>query len=95
VDQFASGDYIYRLSPGEPERYEPIPGRGTEYQNVAPVYWPFFGNGGGDLVIGYTGPPGTHGRCTQGPTYRGSPNAACGGGMGTWGHTDLEVWRPL
>eukprot|EP01046_Picozoa_sp_COSAG06_P003212 COSAG06_NODE_122_length_23062_cov_43.568990_3_plen_132_part_00 len=84
-------DYLYRLSPGEPERYEAIPGGDAGYQVASPTYWPTFG-GGEDLSIGHDGPPGgTNGRCDQGRTYRGSPNAACGGKY-NWGHTDLEVW---
>ena len=64
------------------------------YQDTGPTYWPIFGVGF-DLSIGtYSGPPGSPGYCNQGRTYRGSPNAACGG-SGNWGHTDLEVWRPL
>ena len=91
VDRTASSDYLYRLSPGEPERYEPIPGGDAKYQDAAPTYWPTFGYGI-DLFIGYdNGPPGTSGSCDQGTTYRGSRNAACGG-YGNWGHTDLEVW---
>jgi hypothetical protein len=91
VDRTASSDYLYRLSPGEPERYEPIPGGITIYQRVAPTYWPTFGSGW-DLSIGSNGPPGgTHGMCPQGHTYRGGDNAVCGGDS-NWGHTDLEVW---
>ena len=93
-DRTSSSDYLYRLSPGEPERYEPIPGGRTWYQIVGPTRWPWFGSGY-DLFIGYNnGPPGANGYCDQGATYRGSPNAACGGKY-NWGHTDLEVWRPL
>ena len=90
VDHTSSSDYLYRLSPGEPERYETIPGGDTRYQVAKPTYWPTFGDGS-DLFIGYNGPPGTDGYCDQGQTYRGSPNAACGGER-NWGHTDLEVW---
>jgi hypothetical protein len=95
-DRTSSSDYLYRLSPGEPERYEPIPGGAAEYQVVYPTSWPIFGSyhpfgGGYDLSIGSYGPPGTNGDCYQGFTYRGSPNAACGGYQ-NWGHTDLEVW---
>jgi len=94
LDRTSSSDYLYRLSPGEPERYETIPGGNTAYQYVYPTAWPLFGLN--DLTIGYNnGPPGTNGYCDQGTTYRGSPNAACGGDIGTWGHTDLEVWRLL
>ena len=92
TDRTASSDYLYRLSPGEPERYEPIPGGNTIYQEASPTSWPYFG-GTGDLRIGYDGPPGgTHGYCNQGGTYRGSNNEACGGYQ-NWGHTDLEVWK--
>jgi hypothetical protein len=89
-DQTASSDYLYRLSPGEPERYETIAGGDAYYQQAVPTYWPYFG---GDLSIGFNGPPGAHGYCNQGVTYRGSANAACGG-YNNWDHTDLEVWRP-
>jgi hypothetical protein len=91
TDHTSSSDYLYRLSPGEPERYETIPGGDTRYQRIDPTLWPVFGFSG-DLTIGYgNGPPGPGGWCNQGHTYRGSPNAACGGD-GNWGHTDLEVW---
>ena len=89
-DRTSSSDYLYRLSPGEPERYEPIPGGITRYQWADPTWWPCFG-GNGDLRIGWSGPPGTHGYCDQGTTYRGSPNAACGDNR-NWGQTDLEFW---
>ena len=89
-DHTSSSDYLYRLSPGEPERYEPIPAGNPHYQVAFPTYWPQFGNGA-DLGIGYdNGPPGNYGYCNQGDTYRGSTNAACGGY--NWGQTDLEVW---
>eukprot|EP01045_Picozoa_sp_COSAG04_P041312 COSAG04_NODE_12499_length_650_cov_0.346642_1_plen_102_part_10 len=63
-DHASSSDYLYRLSPGEPERYETIPGGDTDYmyQKAGPTYWPSFG-GGVDLTIGYNGPPGTNGYC--------------------------------
>ena len=89
VDHTSSSDYLYRLSPGEPERYETIPGGITSYQYANPISWPTFGY---DLNIGSYGPPGdTTGSCDQGTTYRGSHDAACGGD-GNWGQTDLEVW---
>ena len=91
-DHTSSSDYLYRLSPGEPERYETIPGGDAGYQQASPTYWPAFGSGADELRIGYDGPPGgTHGCCDQGYTYRGSHDAACGGDS-NWGHTDLEVW---
>ena len=92
IDVTSSSDYLYRLSPSEPERYEPIPGGDAVYQKAGPTAWPTFGGGGYDLNIGHgDGPPGAHGYCYQGVTYRGSPNATCGGSY-NWGHTDLEVW---
>ena len=45
--------------------------------------------------MGYNGPPGTDGHCDQGSTYAGSPNEACGGDQGSWGHTDPEAWYPV
>eukprot|EP01046_Picozoa_sp_COSAG06_P104919 COSAG06_NODE_51130_length_314_cov_0.716279_1_plen_75_part_01 len=38
-DGTSSSDYLYRLSPGEPERYEPIPGGDTDYQYANPIRW--------------------------------------------------------
>eukprot|EP01046_Picozoa_sp_COSAG06_P040517 COSAG06_NODE_4913_length_3867_cov_7.033439_3_plen_170_part_00 len=99
IDRTASSDYLYRLSPGDPERYEPT-GDDTWYQRAAPTFWPTFGYGT-DLSIGENngygngygnGPPGTNSQCFQGVTYRGSTNEACGG-ANNWGHTDLEVWK--
>ena len=87
TDRTASSDYLYRLSPGDPERYEPT-GDDTYYQSASPTYWPIFGA----LAIGFNGPPGTNGYCSQGTTSRGSNNEACGG-TGNWDHTDLEVWK--
>jgi hypothetical protein len=101
-DRTASGDYLYRLSPGDPERYEPT-GDHTDYQSANPAYWPTFGGerlndynsffGRLDLSIGSNGPPRTA-YCEQGSTYRGSPNEACGGTSNS-DHVDLEVWRLL
>ena len=96
-DRSASSDFLFRLQPGEPERFLPKGGTGygaTVYQTVDPSWWRWGGDGfaeGNDLVMGHDGPPGTDGYCDQGHTYRGSPNAACGG-SNNWGHTDLEVW---
>ena len=92
IDRAASSDFLFRLQPGEPERFLPKGGTGddaTWYQLVVPVYWPIWGDGR-DLTMGSNGPPG--GYCDQGSTYAGSPNEACGGDYGTWGPTDVEVW---
>ena len=95
IDRSASSDFLFRLQPGEPERFLPKGGTGdaaTLYQWVTPSYWPSWGYAGDDLCMGYDGPPGgTNGQCTQGVTYAGSPNEACGGN-GNWGPTDVEVW---
>ena len=53
--------------------------------------WPTWGDGGNDLQMGLSGPPGHNGDCNQGHTYAGRPNQICGGD--NWGETDLEVWR--
>ena len=49
-DRTASSDYLYRLSPGDPERYEPT-GGDTSYQIAGPTYWPSFGNGDLGIVL--------------------------------------------
>ena len=100
VDRSASSNFLFRLQPGEPERFLPKGGTGdeaTEYQWVQPGVWPNWGYN--DLGMGYSGPPGTNGLCAQGGTYAGSSNEACGGGPTayggngkTWGPTDVEVW---
>ena len=93
VDRSASSNFLFRLQPGEPERFLPKGGTGdhaTRYQEVAPDSWPVWGVG--DLDMGYNnGSPGHNGYCDQGTTYAGSPNEACGGN-GNWAPTDVEVW---
>ena len=37
---------------------------------------------------------GHNGYCTQGRTYAGALNAACGGSL-NWGATEMEVWYPV
>ena len=96
IDRSASSNFLFRLQPGEPERFLPKGGTGdaaTRYQLVWPSWWPTWGGGNGynDLGMGYEGPPGANGQCDQGTTYAGSPNEACGGN-GNWGPTDVEVW---
>jgi hypothetical protein len=101
-DDTSSADFLFRLQPGDPQRFLPKPGGGTAiYQTVITDAWPMWG---ADLYMGDTGPPGTDGFCNQSNTYAGSPNASCGGGPPTaqgpangtsWGQTDLEAWRLL
>ena len=94
-DRSASSDFLFRLQPGEPERFLPKGGTGsdaTNYQYINPTFWPVWG-GGIDLSMGDGRAPGDGGYCTQGGTYAGSDNEACGG-YGNWGSTDLEVWFP-
>ena len=101
-------DFIFRLEPGELQRFMPKGGTGdiaTWYQAVGPSQWPHWGvwsapppgkvpTWRGDLSMGYAGPPGGgSGLCEQGETYAGSPNDACGGGI--WGPTAVEVWHPV
>ena len=96
-----SACFIFRLGPGEPERFAPT-GTDTGYQSVSRYLWPSWGYR--DLYMGSTGPPGANGFCDQGATYAGRPNQVCGGGwagagkskcegLGCWGETELEVWR--
>ena len=105
TDHTASSDFLFRLQPGEPERFLPKGGTGTcaaTYQFVIPSDWPMWGCDGDDLRMGDHGPPGgSDGFCRQSYTYAGSPNEACGGGPTsrggngqTWGPTDVEVWFP-
>ena len=93
IDHTASSDFLFRLQPGEPERFLPKGGTGgdaTSYQWVGPDRWPAWGRS--DLGMGWdNGPPGNHGGCSLGATYAGSGTEACGG-YSTWGPTDLEVW---
>ena len=84
-----SQDFLFRLQPGVPQRFLPMPGASTWYQAVDPSEWPVWGNG--DLVMGGSGPLGSQSYCNQGHTYAGSNNEACGGQL--WGKTDLEAWR--
>ena len=101
-DRTASSDFLFRLQPGEPQRFLPKGGGGTEgtrYQLAGPAYWPRWGVGAGphahaDLSIGVNGPPGVGGYCAQGGTYAGSQNATCVAAAGSWGLTDVEVWFP-
>ena len=95
IDRSASSNFLFRLQPGEPERFLPKGGTSddaTRYQRVSQSDWPEWG--WGDLVMGNmgrNGPPGTSGFCDQGTTYAGRPNEACGGNR-NWGPTDVEVW---
>jgi len=96
-DETSSADSIFRLQPGDPERFLPTgtspTGGHPTYQYVKAKGWPQWGYNY-DLNMGDDGPPGAgSSRCDQGGTYAGSPNEVCGGGYGTWGKTDLEVWR--
>ena len=95
----AAGDFLFRLGPGAAAAYRPT-GADTRYQYRDPGCWPLWGGLSGgvvahDLSFGYYGALGTNGQCHQGTTYAGAPNAACGGGEGTWGATEMEVWYPV
>ena len=93
-DHTSSSDWLFGLWPGPPQRFEPT-GTDTVYQEVYADFWPIWGSGGGDLVIGWTSgaPGGSYGRCSQGGTYRGTEDEICGG-YHNWGATDVEVWYP-
>ena len=89
----AANDFLFRLGPDTAASYRPS-GANTDYQYCSPGYWPEWGDGG-SLSFGYEGLPlGANGRCHQGGTYVGAPNAACGG-QSNWGATDMEVWYPV
>ena len=96
-DQTAASDFLFRLQPGEPQRFLPKGGTGSDailYQEVGPEYWPTWGYGY-DLSMGCSGPPGgVNGWCNQGYTYAGSDKEACGGNS-NWGRTGLEAWYPV
>ena len=94
-DRNTASDFLFRLQPGEPQRFLPA-GGAARFQDVGPKYWPTWGTGY-DLSMGEGsfGGPGAGGYCNQGHTYAGSPNEACGGGTKTWGRTDLEAWYPV
>ena len=77
TDHTSSSDWLFGLWPGPPQRFEPT-GTSTYYQIVN--LWPHWGNFD-DLSISQGGgaPGGSHGRCSQGHTYRGTKNEICGG----------------
>ena len=95
-DRHAASDFLFRLQPGEPQRFLPS-GDGVDYHMAARagadgVGWPQWG-GGPDLTMGYNDSPGGWGGwCDQGDTYAGSPNEACGGQPPNWGRTEVEAW---
>ena len=97
TDHTAASDFLFRLQPGEPQRFLPKGGTGSDailYQEVGPEYWPTWGYGY-DLSMGCSGPPGgVNGWCNQGYTYAGSDKEACGGNS-NWGRTGLEAWYPV
>eukprot|EP01048_Picozoa_sp_COSAG05_P019633 COSAG05_NODE_3126_length_2304_cov_2.452608_3_plen_124_part_00 len=90
----ASGDFLFRLGPGAgPVAYRPT-GKTTFYQGCDSSKWPEWGEGDlsfGHYDQGYHGVLGENGYCSQGPTYAGPYNDACGGNA-NWGATEMEVW---
>lgn len=86
-DYTASDDFLYRLSPGAAERYEPRSDT-TVYQTADPNRWPAFGS---DLNFAIDRRIPSYTCSNQGSSYRGAPNEVCGGRA----FTDLEVWRPV
>lgn len=95
-DYAPASDWLFKLWPGSPQRFDPINTAHVENQHTGP-WWPRWGNGGGlleygpDLWIG-SRVPGAGGACAQGHTYGGTAHEICGGG--NWGSTDVEVWYP-
>jgi hypothetical protein len=96
----ASNNFVFRLSPGEPERFLTNPstvGHHPWYQYARPDRWPAWGNM--DLEFGMDGPLGGNaGACSRyninTHVYTAAPNEVCGG-YHNWGSTDLEVWYPV
>ena len=87
-ERTASGNFIFGLEPGSPERFDPT-GVDTNYQRTGPSYWPVWGLHGAlssgyngyDLSMGTgNGPPGTNqADCFVGQTYGASqPDQICG-----------------
>ena len=93
IDRASSSDWLFGLWPGPPQRFEPT-GDYTTNQWVTADQWPAWGRGT-DLAIGWDSgaPGGSHGKCNQGRTYRGTHGEICGGEY-NWGATDVEGWYP-
>eukprot|EP01045_Picozoa_sp_COSAG04_P021892 COSAG04_NODE_2397_length_4209_cov_10.504380_4_plen_112_part_00 len=91
IDMTSSSDWLFGLGPGPPQRFEPTGGTHRWYQQVIVDWWPVWDQ----VAVGWTGgaPGGSHGRCDQGGTYRGTVGEICGGHE-NWGATDVEVWYP-
>ena len=92
-DHTSTGNFIFRLGPGDPERFEAInpPGAGEAYQECAVTFWPTFGYDAGwhaDMFLGHDD-LGGWAYCHLGHAYRGSDQAACGGDPE---NPELEVW---
>jgi len=101
-----SACFIFELGPdsGGPLRFGPI-GTSTDYTLAHPERWPSWGSGDEpDLSMGEMGDPGDLGCCgaeARGSgTYAGVPGQfdapLCGTpSIGSWGETQLEVWRQV
>jgi hypothetical protein len=98
-DTGATADFIFALAPSA-LKYPPMTGY---YQMDGPYSWPDWGNGclllgGGSLEAGDWA-LGVNGICGR-TAYVSEPCPElvmdwCGGGLGTWGATELEVWYAL
>ena len=91
----ATADFIFRLQSGSNvgapgEVYRPRAGGDPGYHARGPAHWPSWGMGF-DLTFGFFGGLSSGGYCTQGRTYEGHANEACGGSF-NWGQTEMEVW---
>jgi hypothetical protein len=68
------------------------------YQYDRPGYWPTWGNGD-CLTMGHgeaaLGALGAMGNCDAASACPGLPQDFCGGDVGSWGETELEVWYAL
>ena len=103
IDQTSSGDFIFGLSPDQPERFGPKGGTKLYQTLDATGPWPWWGtvmsSGPGDITKGDLNlgaqSLGRGGACDQGNAYTGSGHQICGGDDSrgsAWGETDIEVW---
>ena len=102
-DKSATADFTFRLSPGGVQQFLPKSSLDSRYQYLKADIWPAWGVG--DLTMGEDGGHIGSGSacCLKRGFYTCTPQkqrgGLCGSGKqareGHWGHTDMEVWRPL
>ena len=90
VDKTHSETFLFRLEPGQPQRYGPVSSDPAydgynHYWTVGPAWWPSFGSGA-DLSLAN----GDGGHCDP-TTFAGVQNEICGGHE-NWKQKVVEVW---